>query len=544
MHLKNIAGIFFLLLVGSLSAAAKDYYIHPRFGDDTNSGATKTEALRSLHRIQQLKLLPGDRILLASSEVFIGSLVLRNQNGSVAYPILVESISWDNSRTAAAARIDFKSYASGILLEDCSHIRVSNINLTADGYLNADPAIKMRCGVLITNSKGENVNDIILQGLGLEKIYYENKGFQRGNEEVKSANGTQNYGWGIRVINNQPSGLISNIQIKDCQISDVSHTGIKLTGVNKNINKVTITGNGLSKTGGPGIQMSGVRDVYVAGNKVQFSGSDDDGRKWGRGSGLWTWSSSNVLIERNQFLNANGPGDSAGAHIDYNCDNIIIQYNLSANNAGGFCEILGNNYNCAYRYNVSVNDGFRIKGKNGAFQEGKILWLSGYQGEKRPRKGPVNSYIYNNTIYTDASVNPKVAFDNTSSGLVMVNNIFCLKRPAELVVGDQLKSDSVSGKAIQQVLFSNNLYLSNTTWPEKINIADSAPIFGDPDFSNPGSLMIGDYLPRNLGITKNRGVEVVMEVNGKTVAGRALDIKSDILGNPVSERPSLGAIEP
>ena len=65
---------------------------------------------------------------------------------------------------------------------------------------------------------------------------------------------------------------------------------------------------------------------------------------------------------------ANGPADSAGCHIDFNCDNVIVQYNLSVSNAGGFIEILGNNYNCSYRYNVSVNDGHRIKGKNNAFR--------------------------------------------------------------------------------------------------------------------------------------------------------------------------------
>ncbi|HMP30288.1 MAG TPA: right-handed parallel beta-helix repeat-containing protein, partial [Saprospiraceae bacterium] len=164
---------------------------------------------------------------------------------------------------------------------------------------------------------------------------------------------------------------------------NVSHTGIKLTGKNKNIINIEINENEVFKTGGPGIQMSDVKYVHVFNNKVNYSGSNDDSRKWGRGSGLWTWSASHVLIEKNHFLNANGPGDSAGAHIDYNCDNIVLQHNFSANNAGGFCEILGNNYNCAYRFNISVNDGHRVKGENGAFQEGKIFWLSGYQGDKK-----------------------------------------------------------------------------------------------------------------------------------------------------------------
>ena len=121
------------------------------------------------------------------------------------------------------------------------------------------------------------------------------------------------------------------------------------------------------------MQFSGVTDGHIHHNKIDHSGSTADSRNWGRGSGLWTWSCSNIVIEHNRFENANGPGDSAGVHIDYNCNDVVIQYNLSANNAGGFCEILGNNYNCAYRYNISINDGYRVKGVNGAFQEGKIF---------------------------------------------------------------------------------------------------------------------------------------------------------------------------
>ena len=123
-------------------------------------------------------------------------------------------------------------------------------------------------------------------------------------------------------------------------------------------------------------------------------------------------------------MNANGPADSAGVHIDFNCSDVIIQYNYSANNAGGFCEILGNNYNCAYRYNISVNDGHRMKGQNGAFQQGKTLWLSGFVGKGNERNGPFNSYIYNNTIIASEKIISKYAIDRASSGVLIKNNIF------------------------------------------------------------------------------------------------------------------------
>ncbi len=156
-------------------------------------------------------------------------------------------------------------------------------------------------------------------------------------------------------------------------------------------------------SGGPGVQLSGVRGGRFTALEVDGSGSTRDTRNWGRGSGLWTWGSSDIVIEQGRFLNANGPGDSAGVHIDYDCRDVVVQYNLSVHNAGGFCEVLGNNSNCAYRYNVSVNDGYRVKGKAGAFQEGKTFWLSGYIG-KGPRRGPFNTYFYNNTIYVNEEI--------------------------------------------------------------------------------------------------------------------------------------------
>ena len=37
---------------------------------------------------------------------------------------------------------------------------------------------------------------------------------------------------------------------------------------------------------------SSTKNLIAKGNNINFSGSFDDTRKWGRGSGLWTWGSS------------------------------------------------------------------------------------------------------------------------------------------------------------------------------------------------------------------------------------------------------------
>ncbi|WP_242091864.1 right-handed parallel beta-helix repeat-containing protein [Aestuariivivens sediminicola] len=533
-----------VLILGQSPLLATNYYVHPTKGSDANNGLSQALAFRTLQKASEIVFKPGDTLFLACGQRYMGALNVSDIAGTQDHPIVVTGRVWDDEERTEPPIIDFKGHPNGVFLENVSFIRLSNLRLKGNGYAGADPnPSDMRCGVLVMNTGKQMMQHIDLTDLVIDAVYYENKGFQRGKDEVRTANGTQRYGWGIRVINRNDA-IIKQVTISNCSVSNVAHTGIKLTGSSKNISDVAILNNSVTRTGGPGIQMSGVSSVYVAHNSVSHSGSTDDSRKWGRGSGLWTWGASHVLIEKNRFLHANGPGDSAGAHIDFNCDNIVLQYNLSAHNAGGFCEILGNNYNCAYRYNISINDGHRVKGIDGAFQEGKVLWLSGYQGRNKARKGPVNSYIYNNTIYTDADIVAKIAIDNTSRGICIANNIFYFEGPAKTVLGDQYKPDVLSDKSAKNVFFENNLFLNGSTWPVETGIEDAQPHFGNPQFVKKGGMALKDYMPQNVDLIKQKGIHIPLLPEDTIGVWPTLHLKEDILGNPVSGRPSLGAIEP
>ena len=543
--MKTYSGILASLLsIGVFyHSLATDYYVHPTLGKDTNTGQSKEAPLQTLTKVSTLALTAGDRLLLAAGQTFPGSLRAINWKGSAEAPILVETINWTNAPTLQPAQIDAKGNQEGVLLLDCSHVHIRNLAITGNGYTKPSPDQAMRVGVLITTKKANKVVGIRLEKLAISNIYFENPGIVRSAEEVKSANGTQKYGWGIRLINPNPEVLMEDIQIRDCVIENVSHTGIKLTGKNQNIRQVEISGNKVLKSGGPGIQMSEVKFVHVHHNEVKYSGSPDDSRKWGRGSGLWTWGASNVLIEKNSFMYANGPGDSAGAHIDFNCDNVVLQYNFSAYNAGGFCEVLGNNFNCAYRYNISVDDGQRVKGENGAFQEGKIFWLSGYQGNNKERKGPVNTYFYNNTIYTSPGKVARMAIDNRSHGVFIANNIFYFSGESKVVQGDQYKPDNGEGSGLDRVFFTNNLYLKADNWPSSAIIQDQAPTIGDPQFRQPSGLSIEDYTPANKSLVHQKGVAIDFLAGDHFGLIGGLQMTEDIAGNPIPEIPGLGAIE-
>ena len=68
----------------------------------------------------------------------------------------------------------------------------------------------MRCGVLVTTSKVGVFKNITVNNLVIKDVFYERPNFQRGVGEVKTANGLQSYGWGIRFINNNKGSLLKN----------------------------------------------------------------------------------------------------------------------------------------------------------------------------------------------------------------------------------------------------------------------------------------------------------------------------------------------
>ena len=261
------------------------------------------------------------------------------------------------------------------------------------------------------SSSPNGLENIALLGLDIHDIYPPKAVEHEGRSPTTHA------GFGIAVVSRKQES--SGIQIANCRISRTGFQGIRL----RKLTDVKILNNHLKDIGGPGIQVGTSREVVVRGNRTERTGSSLDPRMHGRGSGIWPWSSTNVVIEQNSFMHSRGKADSCGVHIDFNCRDVVVQRNLSYDNEGGFVEILGNCHNCTYRYNISVNDGSRTKGQGGAQQQGKTLWTSGFVGGRK-RVGPFNSYVYNNTIYLAEGIRACFSIDPTTDGLLVANNVF------------------------------------------------------------------------------------------------------------------------
>lgn len=518
----------------------KVYYIDPENGTNEHTGDTPQQPRKDFSGINTYMIVPGTKILFKAGTQYNNRLLLKDVHGTEEDPVTITSY-WEGlPAETLPATINGASWLSAIQIEDCSFIRVEKIQVTANGggfSVAAQANEGIRCGVLVRTTKPGVSGNICLSEINVKDVYYYDPGTVRNSPGENDP-----FGYGIRFYNRTANAILKGITVKNCSVSNVSHTGIRFTGGGGNfIEDIEVTCNEVKNVGGPGMQFGTVRDAYIAYNEVDHSGSDNDIRNWKRGSGLWTWGAKRVLIERNRFTNANGPGDSAGAHIDYNCSDVIIQYNFSANNAGGFVEILGNNWNCSYRYNVSVNDGWRVKGKNGAFQEGKTLWLSGYIGSADP-KGPYFSYIYNNTIYMESSIVSKYSIENTANGLLIANNIFHIQGSSASVLGDQTSTATKVKTDDGDVFFRNNIFLTADNWPQAEHIEDAAPIFGDVGFLNPGGYNIADYIPQNNALVKGKGITIPVLPDDTVGLQIGLIVQTDILGNPVGDVIDIGAI--
>lgn len=534
----------FLLCLNQLSSLkATNYYINALEGNDSNKGTNPNNSWKTIMPVSGIQLKAGDSILFAAGQKFTGMLSLINVKGLPRHPVVIAS--YPSKGSTVKPVIDAGEELNALLIQNSSFLKVNGIEFTGTvPYQNRNTSKTggMRCGILVEITKEEAFENIELNDVVVHDVQYNAPGFVHTADEIKSANGTQSYGWGIRFINNTREGRLTDVKVLKSEIFNVSHTGLKVTATVNGIQQLEIADCKVYQTGGPGMQFSGVTNGHIHHNKIDHSGSTADSRNWGRGSGMWTWSCHNILIENNRFENANGPGDSAGVHIDYNCSDVVVQYNVSANNAGGFCEILGNNYNCAYRYNISINDGYRVKGMNGAFQEGKIFWLSGYQGNDKKNAGPYNSYFYNNSIYVAAGIVPKISVSSSADGVLIVNNIFYFEAAGKTVSGDQKKKETdVAG--VPNVVFKNNLFLQPDNWPPDFPLQDSAPVFGDPNFTNKGGLELKDYLPANKKLILDKGLTVLPIPNDTTGLRIGLKVAHDILGNPIKGQPDLGAIE-
>jgi len=506
-----------MLLAGFISQGQTTYYVNSNGGDNDNDGLSPGTAWETIEEVNGNSYQPGDFILFKSGETFMGKLVPSSSGssgkqitygkyGGTAKPIINGSLY--NACIEAKAGQEYLTFTDLELINSAELEDQSGADI-----IDNDPtkgAQYRRYGVwMSTVSNGTPVRSIILNNLEIHKIY------------PLSIQGSDYKGYGINFTGCGGADSFDGITITNCEIYDVPMQAI---GVNKWCNptdrhkNLIIRDNYIHNTGSSGIILFEVDGYVIERNTITWTGDWNynpvawyDGKMRNRGSGFWCVRTSDGLLQYNEFSHARGPADSCGAHIDIENDNVIIQYNLSYDNAGGFAEFMGANTNCAYRYNVSINDGWRVKkvgtvtqasnpemftergSPNG--QEGKAVWFSDYYGCSTCKVPSVGNAVHNNTIYTEsytgywtstpAPVHALVKVEEGSAENLVKNNIFYMAG------GSTLSYEEEPGVGAGNI-FRNNMY-SDAGPPGGLFGHASDIDTADPLFVNAGSNNPDDY---------------------------------------------------
>ena len=345
------------------------------------------------------------------------------------------------------------------------------------------------------------------------------------------------YGIKLETQSDTDSGLlntISNVKVINSTISETGHYGfwIKSLGLNgidsiKN-NQIFVENCVFEHTGGSGFVPNKSENVLVQNCIFNHTGSDIDNRMWKRGSGMWPFDCKNVIAQHNKFMNAHGPMDSYGSHIDYGNENVVFQYNYSYNNEGGFAEILGDNINCGYRYNISVNDGYREDPYGTPWAaKGKIFWVSNFCGQNPIRCPSIGTFIYNNTIFVNDTLNPEIYFWPDVGDVHVYNNLIVVGQNGEVI-------PTLIENNLNDLYISHNLFYDSSRFDLDNDLENNA-LYGDPLLLN--SFNLGENDPNAYKIENNSpAIGSGFLINGSTDSINYLQHNGglDYFGNSVS----------
>jgi hypothetical protein len=533
---------FCFVFFSVFSFAQSTYYLDATTGDDTNIGDTPANAWKSLNKISQTNLGPGDQVLFKSDEQFNGHFIV-NGSGSLSHPIIISSYG-NGAKPILTGEV---GSSGGGDYREAVYVN-NNDNIIFDGLEIQNERLHSRTGIDDKDSYGihiHNTGNQIMRNFTFRNMIFQNVYAVEPILEPENFNGLEVAG--LRFFSSWNSEdhpkNIQDVLVENCCFTDLQRFGVHVkhggghgnNDISRNKNFV-FRNNHFFRTGGTCILPSRTYNCLIENNIFEYPGDDSDPRMPNRGSSVWTWRSINTVIQYNQCLHVRGYLDSHGIHIDHENENTFVQYNYMQDCEGGFVEILGGNVNAVYRFNVSVNDGWREN--PGWVNSNHTIWIN----ENTPG-GNIHysneNYIYNNTIVMNYDYS--TAIDVVATKTYIFNNIFYATNGAFL--GGKQMVMNTNGTAL---FMRNNLFFGNVR--NSFENLDTHPVFGNPNFNNENS---GDKLGYQL-LNNSAAVNAGIAYQGPPIPGAGTGIFNhvpsypvvDFYGNPIDfdfGTPNIGA---
>ncbi len=511
------------------------YYLSSSAGNDANSGLSKDKPWKSLSKINAQLLHPGDSVFFKAADTFVGQLNISG-SGSENKVIYFGKYGNGDKPLLDGAKAEGGAHLATIFINNREYIEIADLEITNDRLVSkANVSDDLAYGIYVLNDGNITMHHFRFHDLNIHDIFSLATNSSFNDISVAAIS--------FKSSKNMQVGTEKNIRdfiVEDCYIARTTRfgitnghgggdAGIGNDSINRNMDMI-FRNNHFYQTGGTCILPAKAYNCLLENNIFEYPGSDIDPRMAKRGSAAWYFSSFNIISQFNKSLHVRGDGDSYGQHIDYGNENIILQYNYSEDSEGGFCEILGKNVNSVYRFNVSVNDGFRD-------YAGNTIWVSDFAGSVKILSD--ENYIYNNSIYVDASITPDISI--VGKNTYVYNNIFYAAGISQ--IGEKVNITINPGS---KLYMSNNLFYGNVS--SKLSNYDINPVFGNPAYIKPGELNIAAY---RLGINSkalNAGTKFPEPKFPMAGKGIFKNIKVypdlDLYGNPVNVSttiPNIGA---
>jgi hypothetical protein len=540
--------ILTVLFIASAAAtqAAEHYHLSSSTGNDNNSGS-QAAPWESLDKISATELEPGDAILFKKGDRFDGHFIV-NGSGSEDAPIRITSYGQGPQPilTGQVGSAGGGDYEEAILVNNHEHIIFDGLEVQNE-RLVPRPGIddKDAYGIRITNTGTQVMRNFTFRNMTFRNVF--------APQAILRDEGEDNFnklvvaGLSFFTTRNNRESFekhIRDVLVEDCYFENIQRLGVHIRhvggaknvgdeSINRNMNFV-FRNNEFHHLGGTCILPTMTYNCLIEHNLFNHPGSSNDPRMPARGSSVWTWRCRNTVIQYNTCLSTRGYLDSHGVHIDHQNVNTFIQYNYMEDCEGGFVEILGGNVYSVYRFNISVNDGWRDnpKWKN----SNHTLWINNKTGKGIHYSD--KSYIYNNTVYMDRDYS--TAIDINAKNTYIYNNIFYA---AEGDVGN--KRVQITDNETD-MLISNNLFRGEIS-PNFTALGDHNQT-GKPHFIEPGIRSKSGYQLKADSAAINKG----LALRGPPIPGAGTGIFKDVseyptvdfYGNPVdlsSGTPNIGA---
>ncbi len=566
------------------------YYVDSIGGKDSNDGTSESKAFKTLDKVNDLNLEPGDTVLLKKGSVFEDQALkfTKEDSGTAEAPVKISTYGegekpkintnghgqWELNYGNRLDNVNHKwkgTVSSSILIEDTEYLEIEGLELTNDrksetdteqGKAYNDAYAMDRTGVAGVAKDNGTVDHIVLNDLYIHDV--------TGNVYNKHMTNGGIYFIVAKPTNEGETGIAryNDVQIRNCSLNKVNRWGIAVgytyqwgqfetgelpdaTMAKYGSSNVVIENNYLNHVGGDAITT-----MYLDRPLIQYNVSenaaeqinttdyvqqqprlDANGKEIGKqdvgagrvAAGIWPWKCKNAIFQYNECfktLNA-ASGNGDGQPWDADYgDGTNYQYNYSHGNTASTIMFCGGN---------SVNNTFRYN-----------ISQNEDMGPLDPAGNSGNCQVYNNTFYIKDGLNTIWHRSHGNGGPVdMENNIFYFAGNTQATVNNWNPNGNKT--------FSNNLFYNVSTYPDDANavkVNAGTDVLVNPG-SGPDSVAADKAARKHENPTEttafdgyklaenspaiNKG-KVVVDRNGYT-------IDHDFFGHAITAVPEIGAAE-